>query len=190
LTGGIAAGKSTALAALERLGAQTLSSDSVVHSLYASDPEVLSAVVERWGSDVAPGGVVDRAAVAGRAFATAEDRAWLEELLWPRVRARVASWRIERSAAEPAPRALVIEIPLLFESGQGDGFDATISVIAPDRVRGERAAAQGMQAFAEREARQLSQAEKAARSTYVVENDGDIAQLESMLSAILDKLAG
>jgi dephospho-CoA kinase len=178
------------LAALERLGAATLSSDAVVHELYASDPAVLAAVVERWGSDVAPGGAVDRAALAGRAFATGEDRAWLEGLLWPRVRARVAVWRAGSAVAEPAPRALVIEIPLLFESGQGEAFDATISVIASDRLRGERAAAQGMQAFAQREARQLSQAEKAARSTYVVENDGDIAQLESKLSAILDKLAG
>jgi dephospho-CoA kinase len=190
LTGGIAAGKSTALAALERLGAATASSDAVVHSLYATDAEVLAAVVGRWGDEVAPGGVVDRGALAGRAFATEEDRAWLEGMLWPRVRARVAQWRERESLRDPAPRALVIEIPLLFESGQGQGFDATISVIASDRMRSERAAAQGMQAFAQREARQLSQAEKAARSTYVVQNDGDIAQLESKLSAILDKLAG
>ena len=70
LTGGIGAGKSEALAALARLGAATLSTDAVVHELYAG-PEVRDAVVARWGPDVAPGGVVDRAAVARHAFAVA-----------------------------------------------------------------------------------------------------------------------
>ena len=53
LTGGLGAGKSTALSALERLGAATLSTDAVVHELYASD-EVRDAVVGRWGDEVAP----------------------------------------------------------------------------------------------------------------------------------------
>jgi dephospho-CoA kinase len=92
LTGGIGAGKSTALDALEQLGAATLSTDAVVHELYGCD-EVRDAVVERWGDDVAPNGAIDRDAVAARAFASDDDRAWLEQLLWPRVGARVAAWR-------------------------------------------------------------------------------------------------
>ena len=55
--------------------------------------QVRDAVVGRFGAEVAPGGVVDRAALAERAFATAEDRAWLERLLWPLVGARLAAWR-------------------------------------------------------------------------------------------------
>ena len=55
LTGGIGAGKSEALAALERLGASVLSTDAVVHEIYG-DPEVRDAVVARWGSEVAPEG--------------------------------------------------------------------------------------------------------------------------------------
>ena len=190
LTGGIAAGKSTALAALARLGAATLSSDAVVHELYASDPVVIAAVVERWGDGVAPGGVVDRATLAERAFASDADRGWLEGLLWPRVRARIGTWRGRCAQAEPPPRALVVEVPLLFESGFAHGFDATVSVIAGEELRRRRAAAAGFRAFDERDARQLSQQQKAARSTYVVDNDGDVAQLETKLSAILDKLAG
>ena len=64
LTGGVGAGKSTALAELERLGAATLSTDAVVHDLYGSD-EVRAAVVERFGPEVAPNGRVDRAARMG-----------------------------------------------------------------------------------------------------------------------------
>lgn len=187
LTGGIGAGKSTALAALGRLGASTLSTDAVVHELYGS-AEVRDVVVERWGEEVAPGGVVDRAAVARRAFASDEDRGWLEGLLWPRVGARVARWREEVLVADPAPRVAVIEIPLLFESDMDQGFDATIAVVAPEALRAERAAARGHEALDERGARQLSQEDKAARATHVVVNEGSEADLEATLSAILDKL--
>ncbi len=188
LTGGIGAGKSTALAALQRLGAATLSADAVVHGLYASDAIVRDAVVARFGESVAPGGVIDRGALATAAFAGDEARAWLEALLWPRVGARIAAWRRAAERAEPVPRALVVEVPLLFEAGMEAAFDATISVIADERVRGARAAGQGFQALAERDSRQLSQQEKAARSTYVVVNDGDVAELEAKLSAVLEKL--
>src|SRR5829696_3803803 len=105
LTGGIGAGKSEALAALERLGAATLSTDAVVHELY-SDPEVVGAVVERWGAGVAPDGVVDRAAVARRAFGEPGEREWLEQQLWPRVAERMAAWVREQRAAEDPPQAL------------------------------------------------------------------------------------
>src|SRR3712207_4063027 len=116
LTGGVGAGKSTALAALERLGAATLSTDAVVHELYGSD-ELREAVAERWGPDVVRGGEVDRAAVAARVFASEEDRRWLEQTLWPRVGARVAEWRAELDGRDPPPRAAVVEVPLLFEAG-------------------------------------------------------------------------
>ena len=187
LTGGIGAGKSEALAALGRLGAATLSADAVVHALYA-EAEVRDAVVARWGEEMAPGGAVDRRAVAGRAFATAEDRAWLEALIWPRVRARVAQWREREGAREPAPRALVVEVPLLFESGGEGLYDATIAVVADEAVRAERAAARGHAAVDERTARQLPQAEKAARATFAVENSGTVRDLERELSRVLDKL--
>ena len=114
LTGGIGAGKSEALAALERLGASVLSTDAVVHELY-SDPEVRDAVVARWGAEVAPGGRVDRSTVAAHAFESTTEREWLEGLLWPRVGERMAEWRSIESAREPAPVALVVEVPLLFE---------------------------------------------------------------------------
>jgi dephospho-CoA kinase len=159
----------------------------VVHDLYATD-EVRDAVVERWGPEVAPDGTVDRRAVARVAFATPEDRAWLEELLWPRVARRVAAWREDVAREDPPPRAAVVETPLLFEAGLEGGYDATIAVIADEDVRAERAAARGHHAVDERSARQLSQQEKAARATYVVANSGTIEQLELALAAVLEML--
>jgi dephospho-CoA kinase len=187
LTGGMGAGKSTALAALERLGAATLSTDAVVHELYA-DPEVVGLVCERWGDDVAPGGVVDRSKIAAAAFANAEERGWLEQLIWPRVAQRVAAFREEALAREPAPRAAIVETPLLFEAGMEGVYDATIAVIAEEGVRAERAAARGHASVDERAARQLPQEEKAARATYVVHNSGTVDALEQELAEVLAKL--
>lgn len=192
LTGGMGAGKSTALAALERLGATVLSSDAVVHELYARDEQLRDAVVERWGPDVAPGGVVDRSAVAERAFASAEERGWLEGVVWPLVGARVAAWledaRAVRGAGESAPRAAIVEVPLLFEAGLEGLYDATIAVVSDERVRQERAAARGHALVDERAARQLSQEEKAEKATFVVRNDGSEQDLQRELSSVLDKL--
>ena len=182
LTGGIGAGKSEALAALARLGAATISTDAIVHALY-EEPEVRDAVVARWGPQVAPDGRVDRSEVARHAFATPEDRAWLEQLVWPRVAHKVAEWR-----ASATGRALVVETPLLFEAGLEGNYDATIAIVADESVRNERAAARGHAALDERTARQLSQDEKASRATYAVENSGTLEHLEQELSGVLAKL--
>jgi dephospho-CoA kinase len=158
-----------------------------VHELY-SDPEVRRAVLERWGPDTAPSGRVDRAAVATRAFASAEDREWLEQLLWPRVGARMSEWRRTESARDPEPPALVVEVPLLFESGLDAAFDATLVVVADEELRRRRAGARGHAALDERGARQLTQEQKAARATYTVANSGTIEELEQALSHVLEKL--
>lgn len=188
LTGGIGAGKTTALRALERLGAAVLSTDEIVHSLY-EDAEVRAAVVGRFGAEVAPQGRVDRTALARRAFATPDGRAWLERLLWPRVSAAVLAWRDRVAALRPAPRAAVVEVPLLFESGMDSIFDATVAVVANEAIRARRAATRDHSSLDERLARQLSQEEKAARATHVVVNDGTVTKLAEGLSEVLVNLS-
>lgn len=164
-----------------------LSTDAVVHELYGSD-EVRELVLARWGEEVAPAGVVDRAAIAAHAFASEEERRWLEGVLWPRVAARVAAFREQASAQQPPPPAAVVETPLLFEAGMEGVYDATVAIVAPEAVREERAGSRGHAAVAERTSRQLTQEEKAARATYVVVNDGSVEQLEARLSEVLAKL--
>lgn len=187
LTGGIGAGKSTALDALERLGAAGLSTDRVVHELYET-PEVRDAVVEHFGPEVLADGAIDRPALARAAFATDEQRAWLEGMLWPRVGERVAQWRRGLEQAAQPPRAAVVEVPLLFEAGMAPMFDATIAVVADEAVRQQRASSRGHLALDERAARQLSQEEKSGLATYTVVNDGSVEDLEGKLSAILEML--
>jgi len=184
LTGGIAAGKSEALAAFERLGAATVSSDAVVHELLDSEP-LLGRLTERWGGEVASGGRVDRAKVGEIVFANPEELTWLEAQIHPLVGERIGGWLA--SLPEDAEIA-VVEVPLLFEAGMDGVFDTTVAVVASDEVRRERAEARGQALVGEREARQLAQEEKASRAEHVVENDGTIEDLERALSGLVEKL--
>src|SRR3954452_24030898 len=183
LTGGIGAGKSEALRALERLGAATLSTDAVNHEILATD-EVRDLLVAELGPEVAPDGRIDRAAVASRVFGDDEKRGWLESVLWPRVGARVAEFR---ESVDDRPAA-VVEVPLLFESGMEKVFDKTIVVVADEDVRAGRAAARGHELVEARTARQLTQDEKAQRADFVVGNDGTVDELQTKLSAVLANL--
>lgn len=187
LTGGLGAGKSEALRALGELGAATLSTDAVVHDLLAGD-ELRDIVVERLGPELAPNGALDRSLIAERVFGDDEARTWLEGELWPRVGQRVVDWRQEVEALDPAPRAAVVEVPLLFESGMESAFDATIAVVADEAVREERAGARGHAAVSERAGRQLSQAEKSQRADFEVRNDGTLDELRETLSRLLATL--
>jgi dephospho-CoA kinase len=182
------AGKSTALKALERLGAAVQSTDAVVHELYEG-ATLRDAVVARWGRAVlAVDGKIDRAAVARHAFADEEGRAWLEGTVWPMVGERIGTWLAQARALDPAPRAVVIEVPLLFEAGMEGMYDATIAVVASEELREERAASREHALTEERAARQLPQEEKARRATYTVWNDGSEEELEGKLSDLLDTL--
>src|SRR3954451_11487741 len=111
LTGGIAAGKSEALAAFSRLGAATLSSDAVVHELLESEP-LLGRLTERWGADVAPDGKVDRNRVGEGVFADPEQLPWLGGQIRPLVGERIGGWLTGLPAET---EVAVIQVPLLFE---------------------------------------------------------------------------
>lgn len=184
LTGSVAAGKSTALEILGSLGAETLSSDAVVHALLATE-RVRDLLVARWGARVAPDGEVDRGRVASIVFDEPDELAWLERTLHPLVHERVAAWHEQLA---PGTRLAVVEIPLLFETGFDAVFDATISVVAPDPVRAERAGARGTSELEGRSQRQLAQEEKASRATYVVENAGSVDQLAERLAEVVSEL--
>lgn len=119
------------------------------------------------------------------AFSEPSGREWLETLIWPLVGKRIAEWRTEQEAVQPRPRAAVVEVPLLFESGMDSVFDSTIAVTVDEAVREQRARSRGHEAVDERTARQLSQDQKAARATVRVANDGTRDALRDALSSAL-----
>jgi dephospho-CoA kinase len=158
----------------------------VVHELLEGEP-LLSRLVERWGGEVAPDGVVDRNKIGEVVFAEPEELKWLEAQIHPLVGERIGGWL---ASLPEGTEVAVVEVPLLFESGMEGVFDTTVAVIASEEVRRERAAGRGHALVDEREARQLGQAEKATRAAHVVENDGSVEDLERELSALVEKLRG
>lgn len=184
LTGGIAAGKSEALAAFGRLGAATISSDAVVHELLDS-AQVRDRLSERWGAGIAPDGAIDRNRVGEIVFERPEELAWLEAELHPRVGERIEAWR---RSLDSETKFAVVEVPLLFETAMADAFDVTVAVIADDETRRRRAEERGHALIEERAARQLDQDEKAKRADHVVRNEGSVEDLERELSELLAKL--
>jgi dephospho-CoA kinase len=187
LTGGIGSGKSEALSACRRAGAPVLSSDAIVHDLLGTD-EVRDILAARWGEAVLTDGDIDRGAVAEVVFNKPDELRWLEQTLFPLVGAEMAAWRAELEASAPPPRVAVVEVPLLFEAGVEGAFDVTVAIVADEELRAERAGRRDHRAVDERAARQLSQADKAARADYVIRNDGSIEDLERAISGLLDRL--
>jgi dephospho-CoA kinase len=184
LTGGIGAGKSETLAAFERAGAATLSTDRVTHDLL-DDEQVRAALVDRWGPDVAPDGSVDRQRVGEIVFDNRDELAWLESVMHPRVGTHVLEWRQDLG---PEVRIAVVEVPLLFEAAMEDAFDATVAVIARDEVRDARLRERGQGGLAGREERQLDQAEKERRADHVIRNDGSLQELHERVNELIEEL--
>ena len=184
LTGGIGAGKTEALKAFARLGAETLSTDAVAHELLEC-ADVQVRLADHWGPGVIHDGSPDRDRIAALVFSQPDELRWLEEQLHPLVRERMASWR---DALDALASLAVVEVPLLHESGMAAIFDAVVCVTAEEATRQARAEARGLGSLDGRSERQLSQAEKAAASTYVVENNGTLAELSSQLGDLLPEL--
>ena len=170
------------------MGASTLSSDAVVHGLYAR-PDVIAAVTERFGPDVLrPDGSVDRTALGARAFAEPDGLRFLEGLLHPRIGTAREEWMASARAADPSPPLLVCEVPLLFEAGLRDLFDAVLVVTASEPVRRARVEARG-QTFAARAGQQWDEARKVAAADHSFSNDGDLAALEAWVGEMFDRYA-
>lgn len=191
VTGGIGAGKSTLVDAFKDRGAVPFSADTAVLELY-SDPAVVDAVRERWGDDVvsADGAGVERGAIAQIVFTDEAERRWLEGLLHPLVG---VAWRrfVEEQRALPEPPEFVVaEVPLLFEAGLEDRYDAVITVTAPLPTRIERADARedGKSLSVERAAAQMDEAEKVSRADMSFVNTGSFAELDAFAERVVTEL--
>ena len=185
ITGGIGAGKTEALAAFARHGAATISSDEIVHRLLRDDDEVRAALLERFGERILDeAGQIDRSAIADVVFPDPAALDWLERLLHPRVTREYLEWREELGRLPDPPAVCVTEVPLLYEVGGQDRFDAVAVVTAPPEVRAARS-----QVPAElREPRLLPDDEKAKLADYVYVNDGSLEELDAFVAGVLEDL--
>jgi dephospho-CoA kinase len=188
LLGGVASGKSCVARMLAELGAGVLDADRAGHEVLA-DPEVTAALERRWsGSILDSAGRPDRAAIAARVFRTdpqaVADRAFLEDLLHPRIgrRLKEQAERLNQAGQD----VVVLDAPLLLEAGWDTQCDLLIFVDAPRALRLERAQARGwsVDQFAQRESAQLDVSQKRARADIVVPNEGSTEQLRQHVQQV------
>ena len=179
VTGGIGAGKSEALRAFARHGAATASADEIVHRLYA-DPEVQRELVARWGDDVVRDGMADRRRIGKIVFADRDELLWLESLIHPRVVAEQARWLDEQTA-----QLVVVEVPLLYETGGDARFDAVVVITAPEEVRAARTEVANA---ADRQERLLPDEEKVRRADFAYVNDGSLEELDAFVRDVVQRL--
>lgn len=180
LTGNIAAGKSTVARIWRSLDATVVDADALARQAVEPGTPALARIVEEWGDEVVEaGGGLDRAALRAIVFADPGARERLEAIVHP----AVAELRDEayKAAAERGERLVVADIPLLFEAGLVDDFDAVVLVDAPEEVRLARLV--GDRGMDPEEARRMIAAQmpselKRARADFVIANTGTLMELE------------
>lgn len=190
LTGGIGSGKSTAARMLQERGAVVFDADVLAREAVAPGTDGHRAVVERFGADVlAPGGELDREALASVVFADPAARRDLEAIVHPEVRRLFAEGS---EAYHDSDRVVVLSAPLLVETGMHSAFDVLVVVAVPVEVQVERLMRdRGMSedAIRARIGAQAPLEDKAAVADILLDNEGTIEDLEHQVGRIWHDLA-
>ncbi|HMU61144.1 MAG TPA: dephospho-CoA kinase [Gemmatimonadales bacterium] len=180
LTGNIAAGKSTVVALFKEWGAGIVDADQVVRDLQRPGTEVHKQIVKRFGKEIlTPAGEIDRPALRRLILADTRARSDLNAIVHPAVRAQREA--LVAAARAAGARIIVADIPLLFEAADPAEFDAVVLVDAPEAVRLHRLVTMRGLPLEDAErlmAAQLPSVKKRPLSQFVIDNDGDRAQLE------------
>jgi dephospho-CoA kinase len=186
LTGNIAAGKSTVAHLFAEWGATVIDADQLVRELERPGTPVFESIVRRFGRDVvAADGTLDRDRLRSRVFAEPGERAALDAIVHPAVAAERE--RRLRDARRRGDRIVVSDIPLLFEVMDPGAFDAVVLVDAPVALRRERLLRSRPIEASEADAMiaaQLPSAAKRSRSTFVIDNDADLATLRERAARV------
>ncbi|MEA4898731.1 dephospho-CoA kinase [Bacillota bacterium Meth-B3] len=190
LTGGVGCGKSTAAAHLKALGAHVVDADEIARALTAEDGEALDAIRARFGDAVfGPDGALDRRALGDRVFADVGERRALEAILHPAIQRKMLS-EIDEADREGAS-VVVLDVPLLFETGFDALCDEVWVVTASREQQALRVMARDRLTRAEAEARILSQmplAEKEARADRVISTGRPIDEVRAELKRLYREL--
>jgi len=180
LTGGFGCGKTTVLKLFEKLGAVVLSADSIVHDLLKREG-VRDSIVEMVGPDILTEGEIDRKKLSAWVFSDEVNRKKIEKLLHPLVLETIEQAYKEAADQTPGPKVvMVVEVPLLFETGFDKVVDAVVVVRAESEVVRERLKGKGFsgEEIRERVAAQLPVEEKASKADYVIDNTGSLDETE------------
>ena len=190
LTGGIGSGKSTVARLLEKRGAVVFDADLLAREAVEPGTPGHGAVIDRFGADVlAPGGELDREALASIVFADPAARRDLEQIVHPEVRRLFAEGT---GAYRDTDRVVVFSAPLLVESGMHTAFEILVVVSATVATQIERLMRQRGMSEASIRARIEAQApleDKAAVADFLVDNEGTLDELESQVERLWTDLS-
>lgn len=188
LTGGIASGKSAVSAMLGELGAVIIDADLLAREVVSPGTAGLSDVVAAFGTTILTSeGALDRPALAEVVFSDAHSRKRLESIVHPLVFERI----VDLEAHAPADSIIVHDIPLLAEGGRAGEFDAVIVVDAEPQAQLARMVEYRAMSVADAKARmaaQASRAERLAIATFVVDNNGTLADLRRQVEGVWEQL--
>ena len=184
LTGGLGSGKSAVLDELVALGAVGIDADSVARDVVLPGTPGFDEVVAAFGSGiVASDGGLDRGQLAAVVFADPVERARLEAIIHPLVRAET-----RRRIAAVAPDAIVVNaVPLLVETGIAAQFDVVVVVQAPVAARLDRVLQSRGMSDGDARARiavQASDDARAAIAWWVIDNDGTLSELQAEVARL------
>jgi dephospho-CoA kinase len=191
LTGGIGSGKSTVSVMLKALGATVVDADEGARVVVEPGQPALQEIRDRFGDDVfAADGRLDRGRLADLVFADERARENLNAITHPRVRAWMATQM--QAAAEAGAPAVVLDIPLLFESGLTAGLDEIVVVWCPPETQVIRAVSRGLR---EEDVRarlraQMPIDEKRAKATTVIDNSGSRAETKTQVQSFWQQTLG
>jgi len=187
VTGSAAMGKSTVARMFAEAGVPVFDADRTVHELYSGEAAPLVAAAF---PGTVKDGVVDRAALRRRVLGDDVAMRRLEGIVHPLVGAREEAFR-ER-AAKAGRRAIVLDIPLLFETGGDKRVDAVVVVSAPAGVQHARLRDRGLDdaAIAALLGRQMPDEEKRRRAHFVIDTGGPMEATRRAVGDVLRALAG
>jgi dephospho-CoA kinase len=184
LTGGIGSGKSTVARMLASRGAVVLDADVLAREAVAPGTSGLAAVVARFGDTVlANDGSLDRSRLAEVVFTDDAARSDLEAIVHPQVRRRIGEAVASHAGSDAV---VVVDSPLLFETGAHESFPVVVVVTAPDETRIARLTARGMAEndVRARMAAQLPLEDKASRADMLLDNGGSEADLDALVERL------
>lgn len=187
LTGGIGMGKSTVAAMFAEHGLPGFNADDAVHRLQAKDGAAIPAIDAAFPG-VVHNGVLDRAALRSRVLADSAEMKKLEAIMHPLVRGGQGGFM--EAAQRDGKRAVLLDVPLLFESGAAEKMDKTIVVSCPREMQVERVLARGVP-LADVEAiiaKQMPDAEKRRRADYVIDTSGTLQETQMQVERIIKEL--
>jgi len=184
LTGGIATGKSTATMLLSLYGFRFIDADKITHQILDASSD---KIADLFGSGYVVEGRVDRAGLGRLIFAEESKRRELEALLHPLIYDEIARLSEEQDRFK---KPYIIDIPLFFE-GDRYPIEKSIVIYTPEEKQLERLMKR--ENFDEREARrriesQMSIEEKRRRATWVIDNSGDLRQLQEECDRVKDEI--